>query len=184
MKSLMTIPTIIGCRVVLRNKYDSNGVIERRKARIVAKGLTQRPGIDFNETFAPVARISSIRIVMALAAESDMTVHQIDVTTAYLNGTLDEEIYMEFPELLEESLVIILREEHGQGTIAVKTKEMLEEVRGGDKVCLLKKALYGLKQAGRQWNTKLDRELTKLGAKPLNADSCVYFTNKREDVWS
>ena len=89
---------VIGSRVILRNKYDSNGKLDKRKARIVARGFLQRPGIDFTETFAPVARISWIRTIMALSAEQGMKIKRFDVTTAYLNGELEDEIYMEIPE--------------------------------------------------------------------------------------
>lgn len=77
---------VIGCRTVLRNKYKADGKLERRKARVVARGFAQRLDVDFHDTFAPVARISSLRTLMAVAVEQDM---QIDVTTAYLNGTMD-----------------------------------------------------------------------------------------------
>lgn len=78
---------IIGSRMVLKNKYRSDGSVEKRKARMIAQGFSQRPGVHFNETFAPVARISSIRLMMALAARYEMNIQQLDVTTAYLNGT-------------------------------------------------------------------------------------------------
>lgn len=75
----------IKCRTVLRNKFDANEVLNRRKARVVAKGYAQRPGIDFSGTYAPVARLGSLRLLMALAAKFDLTVSQLDVETAYLN---------------------------------------------------------------------------------------------------
>ena len=85
---------VIDSRMVLRNKYKPDGSLEKRKARIVAQGFAQRPGIHFNQTFAPVTRLSSIRLMVALAADQGMTMRQIDVTTAYLNGTIEEEIFM------------------------------------------------------------------------------------------
>ena len=93
---------MIGCRIALRNKYNSNGDLERRKARVVAKGYSQRPGVDFQETFAPVAWLSSIRLLIALAVEHGMEVHHLDVTTAFLNGDTEKEIFMEIPELFRE----------------------------------------------------------------------------------
>ena len=89
---------VIGCRWVLRTKYNANGTIERRKARLVAKGYNQRPGIDFDETFSPVARQSTIRIIMAIASEMELEIFQLDVVLAYINGDLQETIYMEQPE--------------------------------------------------------------------------------------
>ena len=78
--------------------------MERRNARLVAKGFTQRPGTDFNETFAPVARIGSIRTVMALAAELELEIHQLDFVSAYLNGDIEEEIFIEIPNELSKIL--------------------------------------------------------------------------------
>lgn len=95
---------VIGSRIVLRNKYGTDGSLERRKARVVARGFSQCPGIDFDETFAPVARLSSIRIATAIASEYNMIIRQFDVTAAYFNGHLDEEIFMEIPEMTEEAL--------------------------------------------------------------------------------
>lgn len=95
---------VIKCRTVLKNKFDANGVLKRRKARIVAKGCAQRPGIDFSGTFAPVARLSSLRLLMALAAKFDLTISQLDIETAYLNGNIDTDLYMELPDFLQNTL--------------------------------------------------------------------------------
>jgi hypothetical protein len=84
-------------RWVLRTKFKKDGSVDRRKARLVAKGFTQKPGIDFNETFAPVARLGSIRLFMAIAVELGLQVHQLDFTSAYLNGEIEEEVFMEVP---------------------------------------------------------------------------------------
>jgi hypothetical protein len=81
-------------RWVLRTKLKKDGSVDRRKARLVAKGFTQKPGIDFNETFAPVARLGSIRLFMAIAVELGLQVHQVDFTSAYLNGKIEEEVFM------------------------------------------------------------------------------------------
>ncbi|KAK2577749.1 hypothetical protein KPH14_012776 [Odynerus spinipes] len=89
---------VIGSRIVLRNKYGHDGALVRRKARLVAKRFAQRPGTDFCETFAPVARIGSVRTIMAIAAENGMTVNQFDITTAYLYGILEEKVFMELLE--------------------------------------------------------------------------------------
>lgn len=172
---------IIGCRIVLRNKYKPDGTIERRKARLVAKGYSQRPGLDFRETFAPVARMNSIRMLTAVAVEHEMEMHQLDITTAYLNGTIDESIHMEVPEFLRELLPEIIREssDPDERDVAIKA---LRDLRSENKVCALKRALYGLKQAGRQWHMKLDEILRELGLKPINGDVSVYTGKKNETL--
>eukprot|EP00795_Rhopilema_esculentum_P017528 gene17528-biopygen6440 len=88
----------IGCKWVFKVKYDENGQVERFKSRLVAKGYSQKYGVDFDETFSPVVRFSSIRALLAFAVQNRMLIHQMDVTTAFLNGDLTEEIYMEQPE--------------------------------------------------------------------------------------
>jgi hypothetical protein len=120
----------VGCKWVFKIKRQSDGKIERFKARVVAKGYTQLYGIDYMETFSPVVRFTSIRALLAFAVQNDMLVHQMDVVTAFLNGTLEEEIYMQQPIGYEEP-----GKEH--------------------RVCKLKKAIYGLKQSPRRWNTVL-----------------------------
>jgi len=84
---------VLGCRTVLRNKYSSDGSLKRRKARVVAQGFAQRPDVDFNDTFAPVARLSSFRLLIALSAEYNMCIEQLDVTSAFLNGEIDTDIH-------------------------------------------------------------------------------------------
>ena len=115
---------LVGCKWVYKLKLDANGKVARFKARLVAQGFTQKPGVDFKETFAPVARLTSIRMVLHIAALEDWELDQMDVKNAYLNGILEEEIYMAQPEGYK-----------------VPGQE--------DKVLRLKKGLYGLKQAGR-----------------------------------
>jgi hypothetical protein len=88
---------IVGSKWVFRTKRGPDGEIQKYKARVVAQGFTQVEGIDYDETFAPVAKLTSIRTFLALAAELDLEVHQMDVKSAYLNGVLEEEIYMESP---------------------------------------------------------------------------------------
>lgn len=139
---------------VLRNKYDLDGHVERRKARLVARGFTQRPGIDYHDTFAPVARLGSMRLLLALAVEHNLKVCQMDITTAYLHETIEEETYMELPELLKECLEKIIRKK-GNDSIRNRAKEMLNQIRDGEKICRLQKILYSLKQADRQWYKKL-----------------------------
>ena len=94
--------TVVGTRWVFRNKMDENGVVTRNKARLVAKGDSQSEGIDFNETFAPVARLEAIRIFLAYAAHANFKVYQMDVKSAFLNGTLEEEVYVSQPPGFED----------------------------------------------------------------------------------
>ena len=166
---------VIGCRTVLSNKYKADGSLNKRKARIVAKGYAQRPGIDYMETFAPVARLDSIKLLMALSAKFDMTIEQIDVTSAYLNGSLEEEVYMEKPELLQECLEELISdpsEDKNIKNIAMRLKR--EGSNQSDGICKLRKAIYGLRQAGRQWHEMLSRKLKSLELLPNVADPCVY----------
>jgi hypothetical protein len=115
----------VGYKWVYKTKYDSKGKIERFKARLVAKGFTQREGIDYTETFSPVSKKDSFIIVMALVAHYDLELHQMDVKTTFLNGALQENVYMAQPE-----------------GFAIEGKEHMR--------CKLKKSIYGLKQASRQ----------------------------------
>jgi hypothetical protein len=164
----------VGCRTVLRNKYAADGTLDRRKARIVAKGFTQRSGIDFHDTFAPVARLSSLRLLVALAAKYNLKISQLDVTSAYLNGKIDTEVFMEKPALLQEMLQRIINEEEDDHTLVKKARVMLRDLQGENKICRLRKALYGLRQAGRQWNYEIDKTMKRAGLVPTNADPCVY----------
>lgn len=133
---------IIGSRMVLRNKYKPDGSIGRRKARIVARGFAQQPGVHFNQTFAPVARLSSIRLLVALAANYGMKMRQFDVTTAYLNGSIEEEIFMEHPEFLKEALEIIIQSENDESEIRIKAEKMYKDMKNSNTVCYLKKNPY------------------------------------------
>jgi transposase InsO family protein len=138
----------IGAKWVLKIKRDAEGDIIKYKARLVAKGYSQVPGVDFEETYAPVGRTTSLRILLTIAATQDLEILQADVEGAYLNGNLDVDIYMEYPE-------------------GVKPK------KGCDGL-LLKKSLYGLKQSGRTWWIEMGTKLAKLGFKRLESDWGLY----------
>lgn len=134
----------VGSKWVLHIKRNEDGLIARFKARLVAKGFTQIPGQDFTYTFAPVARWESMRTILTLAGEHDMVLRQVDVKTAYLNGPLDEEIYMKKPSI------------------------------AGSGYWRLRKGLYGLKQSGRQWYKELNAKLETLGFRRTESDWSVY----------
>jgi len=125
----------------------------------VIKGYEQRYGIDFKETFAPVVNFRTVKVLLALAATLDLEIHQMDVKTAFLNGELEEEIYMEIPE----------------GYHDWKTKSNTEFESEPDMVLQLQKSLYGLKQAPRVWNKSLDSFLRSLGFKRSEADHSLYL---------
>ena len=141
---------IVGSKCVFKIKHDENGEAARYKCRLVAQGYTQAQVIDYHETFAPVARFGRIRTLLATAAQLEMHVHQMDVHTAFLNGKLDEDIYMCQPE-----------------GFVMKGQE--------DMVCHLHRSLYGLKQSPRCWNKELNCHLLDSGFQQSKADLCVYF---------
>lgn len=173
---------VIGCRTILRNKYKPDGTIDKRKTRVVAQEFSQRPGIDYHNTFAPVARLSSVRLLMVLAIQLDLKVRQLDITTAYLNGEIEEKLYMKSPKLLAEFLQEIINRRDKHDLIGRKARKMTQDLRGGNKICKLNKALYGLKQASRQWYRTFDGRLQQLGIKSTTADPCVCVTKRGGEI--
>lgn len=147
----------VGCKWVYKIKRKVDGSVDRYKARLVAKGYSQKEGIDFTETFAPVARLSSLRALLAVVAAEDLELHQMDVKTAFLNGDLTEDIYMQQPP----------------GFIASGQEQL---------VCKLNKSLYGLRQAGRSWYNKIDATLTALNFSALETDHCIYVQRDGRDA--
>ena len=129
----------VGNKWVFKLKTDEDGKIERYKARLVAQGYTEIFGMDYAETFCPVVRLESVRALMALSVQHKFHLHQMDVTTAFLNGELEEALFMRQPEGF--------------------TKPGQEHL-----VCRLKKSLYGLKQSPRCWNVALHNRLKELGS--------------------
>ena len=128
----------VGCKWIFTVKYKADGSVERLKARLVAKGFTQSYGIDYLETFAPVAKLNTIRILLSLAVNLDWYLYQLDIKNAFLNGDLEEEVFMEVPQGLDLNLT-------------------------GNKVCKLKKSLYGLKQSPRAWFDRFTKAVVRLG---------------------
>lgn len=141
----------IKCKWTFKRKLNEDGSVERWKARLVAKGFSQRPGVDYDETFAPVPQRKSLNILLALAAQHDWDLHQLDVVSAFLNGSLKEEIYMDQPEGFED---------------------------GTNRKCKLVKSIYGLKQASRVWNDSINNALRELGFTRCKTDPCVYVLRK------
>ncbi|GJZ38528.1 retrovirus-related pol polyprotein from transposon TNT 1-94 [Tanacetum coccineum] len=146
--------TIIGTKWVYRNKLDENGVVTRNKARLVAQGYNQQEGIDYDETYAPVARLESIRILLAYACALDFKLHQMDVKSAFLNGFINEEVYVAQPP----------------GFI---------DFAKPNYVYKLKKALYGLKQAPKAWYDRLKAFLIKHNYSMGMVDNTL-FTKKKD----
>ena len=141
---------VVGCRWTFRIKRDNLGQIDKYKARLMAQGFSQVAGLDFNETYSPTIRFTSIRLILVLACRYNLELKHVDVKGAYLNSILKDKVYMRQPEGFIET-----------------GKE--------DLVCKLKKGIYGLKQLGRVWHQTLKREMYKIGFISGKADSTIFF---------
>ena len=139
----------IGYKWIFKTKSDSMGSVERYKAHLVAKGFTQKEDINYKETFSPVSSKNSSRIIMALVAHFDLELHQMDVKTIFLNGDIDETIYMIEPE----------------NFVSGDAKQMVSK---------LKKSIYGLKQASRQWYYKFHQVIISFDFEINLVDDCMY----------
>ena len=157
--SLVKLPTSKKCidvKWVYKTKLKPDGQVAKYKARLVARGFLQRQGLDYNEVFAPVARMETIRLIIAIASWKSWKMFQLDVKSAFLNGELEEEVYVSQPPGFE-----------------IKGKE--------DYVYRLRKALYGLKQAPRAWNKKIDQFLISQGFEKCITEHGIYFRNSDDN---
>jgi len=147
---------VVGSKWVLRIKCGPDGQVQKYKARIVAQGFTQVKGLNYDQTFAPVVKLSTFRAILAIAVQQNLTIHQMDVKAAYLNGKLKEEIHMEAPPGLEIPEGMVLR---------------------------LNRAVYGTKQGGRVWYEDVCSTMAEMGYTRIEADHAV-FIQRRGDVLS
>lgn len=138
---------VIDNRWVYKIKERPDGSIDRYKARLVVRGFTQEYGIDYQETFSPVVKFTSVRAILALAASRKMTLKQFDVKTAFLNGVLEENVFMSQPIGYDD---------------------------GTERVCKLNKSLFGLKQASRCWNRRFTEFINRLEFRTSESDPCVF----------
>ena len=153
--SVVSLPAgknVVGCKWVFTIKYNADGTIERYKARLVAKGFTQQEGVDYFETFSPVAKLGSVKLILGLAARQGWSLTQMDITSAFLHSELDEEIYMSLPQGYTPA----------SGYLPPNP------------VCRLHKSIYGLKQASRQWYKCLSKALLDDGFVESYADNTLF----------
>jgi hypothetical protein len=148
---------VVGSKWVFRTKYHLDGSIDRLKARLVAKGYTQLYGLDFNDTFSPVVRASTVRIVLSIAVSHGWNMRQLDMKNAFLHGLLQEQVYMEQPPSYADS-------------------------SHPDHVCRLKKAIYGLKQAPRAWFHRFSHFLLTIGFNSSQADSSLFVYSSADEI--
>jgi histone deacetylase 1/2 len=151
------IPNIVGCRWVYRIKRLSDGSINRFKARLVAKGFHQRPGVDYHETFSPVVKPTTVRLVLSLAVSRGWSLKQLDINNAFLQGHLSETVYMVQPPGFVD---------HDKPSF----------------VCKLHKAIYGLKQAPRAWYHELRTFLLASGFCNSHSDPSLFTFHSAQHV--
>lgn len=152
---------IIDCKWLFKVKYTPEGFIDKYKARLVAKGFTQTIGVDYFETYAPVAKMTTVRVVLALAAKFNWHLHQMDVNNAFLHGVLTEEIYMKLPPGFQQL-----------------SSDNFKFSSNVEYVCKLKKSIYGLKQAPRVWNDKLATSLVQFGFTQVACNHSLFTLKK------
>lgn len=153
----------VGCRLLYSLKFNADGTLDRRKVRLVAKGYTQKEGLDFNETFSPVAKMVTIKLLLKISASKRWVLHQLDISNAFLNGELDEEIYMKLPDGYADRL----------------TKK-------GDSIphnaaLRLRKSIYGVKQASRQCFRKFSDSLLMMGFQQCHGDHTLFVKSLHDE---
>jgi hypothetical protein len=151
--SIVSLPAgkeVVGCRWIFKTKFKSDGTVDRHKARLVAQGFTQKFGVDYKETFAHVAKMTTVRVLLSVAINQGWPLFQMDVSNAFLHGDLEEEVFMKLPPGHPHS-----------------GNSML--------VCKLHKSIYGLKQSSRAWHTKLSIALESLGFTRSSTDSSLFI---------
>jgi len=157
-KNVVKLPNgkkVFGCKWVFTIKHKANGSVERFKAKLVAKGFTQTYGIDYEETFAQVAKMNSIRVLLSIVANLDWPLYQFDVKNTFLHGDLEEKVYMEIAPGLEDSSSV-------------------------GKECKLKKALYGLTQSPRAWFERFFRAMQRFGYKQSQANHALFIKHSSQ----
>jgi hypothetical protein len=160
--------TLVNYKWVMKVKHDESNTVVKHKARLCAKGFTQKEGIDYKETFAPVARHTTFKLLLSLGAVEHFKYKHVDIKTAFLYGDLHEEVYMKMPPYV----IKYMQDKHNQYMdVDIKNAK--------DYVLRLNKALYGLKQAPREWYAKLDEHIRSMGFTRSKSDVCVYFKGDR-----
>lgn len=147
----------IGVKWIFKTKRDENGEITKHKARLVAKGYSQQQGIDYSEVFAPVARLDTVRMIIALVAKRKWKIHQLDVKSAFLHGQLNEEVFVEQPRGYEKK---------GQEDMVYK----------------LHKALYGLKQAPRAWFSRIKAHFVSEGFQGCDSEHTLFIKRSNKGM--
>ena len=148
---------VIPGKWVFKTKLSADGTLDRYKARYVAKGFKQVEGLDFHETFAPTCKPETLRLILALAPQQELHLNQMDVKSAYLHSSIEEEVYLEQPEGFSE---------------------------GRNLVCKLNKSIYGLKQAARNWYVSLANFLRDAGFTRSSNDYCLFTRRESEDKYT
>jgi hypothetical protein len=156
--------------MLMKVKYDESDVIVKHKARLCAKGFTQKEGIDYKETFAPVARHATFKMLLGLGTIEHFKYKHVDIKTSFLYGELHGEVYMKMPPYV----IKYMQDKHHQ-YMDVDIKDANEYV------LQLNKALYGLKQAPREWYAMLDTHIRSMGFTRSKSDVCVYYKGDREN---
>jgi hypothetical protein len=149
---------VVGSRWVYKIKRRSDGIIERYKAHMFARGFTQQEGIDYSETFSPIIKQATVRLVFSIAVSCGWKIHQLDIHNAFLNGVLDEEVYMKQPPSFVDSAL-------------------------PSHVCRLHKSLYGLKQALQAWYTRLNDFLLSIGFHASKVDTSLFIFSVGTDIF-